>query len=248
MELRRFARLARQHILLVTVTVIVGAAIGYVATPRTALYSSSATIYVGPRQLADFHQSADAAVSFDEILATLANMLPSSVVATAAIQSTHADRSPGQATAETTASVVPGTHLISVTVTDTEPAVAAVLANGMADAFVAGSRNSSPSAAVQPGALPSEPAYVFQPASPSSTPQPSGKARHVLLGALLGLVVAILAILLLDYLDFTVRDPADLERRLELPVFGVIPRRRDLATGGGLGPTLGRPREGDEGE
>jgi capsular polysaccharide biosynthesis protein len=50
------------------------------------------------------------------------------------------------------------------------------------------------------------------------------------LGLLFGLMAAVGLVLLLDYMDLTVKSPEDLERRLDLPVLGTIPHQRHLPT------------------
>ena len=48
--------------------------------------------------------------------------------------------------------------------------------------------------------------------------------KKFVLGALFGFVIAALIVLVLDYLDVTVKSPEELERRVGLPVLGIVPR------------------------
>jgi capsular polysaccharide biosynthesis protein len=92
--------------------------------------------------------------------------------------------------------------------------------------------------------VPNEPAYVFQDAT-AAVRSSSGVDRKVLLGALFGLVIAILLIFLLDYLDVTIKSPEELERRVGLPVLGIVPLFGTLQLGAGtLGPA-GRAASGE---
>jgi capsular polysaccharide biosynthesis protein len=50
----------------------------------------------------------------------------------------------------------------------------------------------------------------------------------MIIGGLLGLVLSVGVVLLLDYLDITAKRAEDLERRIDLPVIGVIPLQRQL--------------------
>src|SRR5690348_6729358 len=52
MDLRRFFHLIKRGALVLIVSTVLGAAIGYVVTPRTHMYRATALIYVGPDRLA----------------------------------------------------------------------------------------------------------------------------------------------------------------------------------------------------
>ncbi|MHB1536509.1 MAG: YveK family protein [Acidimicrobiales bacterium] len=228
MELRRYLHLIRRRLALVLVTMVVGAAIGYMTTPRLALYSAQSEIYVGSRQLAQDPTQLFALPGLNQVVATFADMIDSPVIAQKAIAATKVPRSAGQVAAETRASVVASTNLITVTVTDPDPVIAEHLATGISNAFVAQVQAYEPGGNASPGALPTEPAYVFQDAYLPTVPLGNGLKRKVLLGGLFGMLVSVLVVLLLDYLDISVKGPEDLEKRLDLPVLGTVPFRRSL--------------------
>ena len=225
MELRRYLRLLRQRWLLILVSVIVGAAAGYLVTPRTAVYRANAVLYVGDRQLTNNPAELYALPGLDQILYTFTQMIPNPVIAQKAILATGVSRSPQEATSETKATLVTGSNLITVAVTDRDPLVAQRLANGMSNAFVSQIQNYEPGTSAGLGTVPVEPAYVFQAATLPVAPLSTGLARHVALGAIFGFVVSVALVLLLDYLDITVRNPEDLEKKLDLPVLGIVPLR-----------------------
>jgi capsular polysaccharide biosynthesis protein len=224
MELRRYLRLLRQRILLILVTTIVGAAAGYLASPRQAVYQTQAELYVGSLQVGLQQLYAQNQVGI--IAASYAEMIPSAVIAQKALALTGAPRTAGQVISETKAAVIPDTSLLVVTVRDPNPVVAQELANGMSTAFVDQIQSDRPGTQAQVGTVPTEPAYVFQDAYLPSAPLSTSAKRNAILGGVLGLVASSLFVLLLDYLDITVKDPADLERRLGVPVLGVVPRLR----------------------
>lgn len=228
MELRRYLRLLRHRWLFVVVTVAVGLAAGYLITPRTALYRANAVLYVGPGQLAQNPAELYALPGLNQILYTFTQMIPNPVIAQKTISATGVPRNAQEVTSETKAAVVPGSNLIAVTVTDPDPLVAERLANGMSASFVSQIQSYSPGTSAGPGTIPAEPAYVFQNASLPIAPLSNGLTRHLELGAIFGFVVAVALVLLLDYLDITVRNPEDLERKLDLPVLGIIPLRGGL--------------------
>jgi capsular polysaccharide biosynthesis protein len=201
---------------------------GYLATPRTAFYRANAVLYVGPGQLAQNPTELYALPGLNQILYTFTQMIPNPVIAQKAISATGVARNAQEVTSETKAAVLTGSNLIFVTVTDTDPLVAQRLANGMSAAFVSQIQSYSSGTSAGPGTVPVEPAYVFQEAILPVAPLPTGMSRHLALGAIFGFVTAIALVLLLDYLDITVRDPDDLEKKLDLPVLGIIPLRVGL--------------------
>ena len=68
------------------------------------------------------------------------------------------------------------------------------------------------------------------------------RLRNFVLATLFGIVCGIALVLLIDYLDVSLRSAADVEKRLELPVLGVIPAL------GGDAPFGGRPAPRDRDE
>jgi capsular polysaccharide biosynthesis protein len=234
MELRRYFDLIRRRLALVVVAVIVGGLAGYFTTSRTPVYSATATIYVGSLDLAANQQQLSLQAGLNEVVATFASMIPSPVIAQRALTKNHLHRSAGEVAASTTSVVAPGTDLILVTVSDSNPDDAKTLANGVANAFVSQiahyQSNVPIGTTASPGSVPNEPAYVFQEAT-SAALASNGVVRKVLLGALFGLVISIVLIFLLDYLDITIKSPEELERRIGLPVLGVVPLLGTLQLG-----------------
>lgn len=227
MELRRYLLLLRQRLLLVVLSIVAGVAGGYVVSHRVPVYRAETSIYVGSRQSADL--SSDDIIQLDRIIATYAAMVPSSPVAQGAIQASHAPRSVGQVAAETSAVVVPNTNLISVTVTDVDAAVAQSLANGVAASFISQVEDLSAQSGSAASSAPS--VSVFQQASLPGAPLPTSLKRNLALGALFGLIVSIGVVLLIDYLDITIKNADDLEHHSGLPVLGTIPFRRPRSSG-----------------
>jgi receptor protein-tyrosine kinase len=230
MELRRYAAIIRRRLALVVLTTIAGLIGGYLTAPRVATYSAQSTIYVGAQLLnerATGAVSADVLSGLQQVSATFAQMIKSAPIAEAALDRTRLQRPVQSVIAETETTPEPNTQLLRVKVTDSNPAVAQALANGMADGFVEKIGTFEPSGAPQPGEVPRLPAYVFERAGLPTSPVPVGMARRVILGGLFGFIVAVAIAFLLEYLDITIKSAADAERRLELPVLAVIPFGRE---------------------
>ena len=223
MELRRYFNLIRQRLALVIVAVIAGAAVGFITTSRTAVYTATSTIYVGSPNLSVNQALLYAQAGLNEVVATFAQMIPSPVIAQKAISKTRVQRYPGEVAASTTTFVVPGTNLIDVSVSDSNERDAIRLTNGVSNAFVAQIVHFEPTGKTAQGVVPNEPAYVFQEATAASK-NSTGVTKKAVLGTLFGFVIAVLLVLILDYLDVTIKSPEELERRVGLPVLGIVPR------------------------
>jgi capsular polysaccharide biosynthesis protein len=233
MELRRLLALLRQRSLLLVCIIAAGVAGGYLSTSRTPIYDASTTIFVGQPST---DVSADAQTGQALVATTFAAIVPSAAVAEAAVAATRVPRSVGQVVSEIHASVIAGTNLLVVSVHDPDPVVAQTLANGVSDAFVAEALRVAPLTSVTGQRTDVPPATVTQPAALPGAPQSSGVTRNTALGGLFALVVGIALVLLLDYVDLTARLPEELERRVGLPVLGVIPLQPAMLT------RPGRPR------
>jgi capsular polysaccharide biosynthesis protein len=246
MELRRYFNLLRDRMVLVVVAIIVGAAAGYVTTSRTAVYTATAEIYVGNVNLGSDQAELYAEAGLNEVVATFAQMIPSAVIAQKAITKTHVNRYAGEVAASTSALVVPDTNLIEVSVSDTNEGDAIRLANGVSNAFVSQIAHYQGTGTITQGQVPNEPAYVFQEAAGASR-NATGVGKKAVVGALFGFVIAILLVLVLDYLDITIKSPEELERRVGLLVLGIVPRFGTLQLDTRRTGSIVRPRDGDTG-
>jgi capsular polysaccharide biosynthesis protein len=234
MELLRYLQLLRQRLALVLLTMVAGLAGGYLVTGHSPMYVAQTSIYVGSRQPST--NSATDVLQLDRIIATYAAMVKSTPVALGAIQAAHVPRDPGQVVAHTSSVVVPNTNLISVSVADRNPGVAQALANGLAASFKsqvdALSQTTGADASTPGTATPSAPSVsVFQQASLPGASVSTGLKRDLALGALFGLVVSVGLVLLVDYLDTSVKSADDVERASNLPVLGAIPLVRAESAG-----------------
>lgn len=165
------------------------------------------------------------------LASSYAAMLETRTVAASAVAESGVGRSVSAAETAITAFVEPASLLITVRVLDRDPAVAAALADGAADSFVTLLRDQENQlAAPGDGDIPS-PVSVFEYAQVPTTPQPNNLLRNLVLSVMFGLLVAIGFVIVLEYLDLTVRNASDAQRRLQLPVLGAIPLDSRLVRG-----------------
>jgi capsular polysaccharide biosynthesis protein len=232
MELRRYLSILRHRLPLIAVTVAIALVAGYLITPRVNRYTATATIYVGDRSPnigPTSNINVNQQFGLDRLIATWTITIRSSQVAQNALAATHVPRSVGAVSAETSAAQIPNTNLLNVSVTDTDPAIAQALANGVANGFI------DYFTSLNSGTDTQQYLNVQQPAGLPFAPNDNGLKRNLILAGILGLVAAIAVVALLEYVDITIRAPEDVERRLELPVLAAIPR---LGTAMPTGPVL----------
>jgi capsular polysaccharide biosynthesis protein len=230
-ELRSYLAILRRRRLLIVVCVLLAALVSYGSTSRTPTYEASATIYVGRPDLSvdsdEAGRTTDALLSIERSILTFAIMIDSSPTAASALQRTGLGRSTESVLASATALPIPNTQLIEVVVTDSDPGTARALANGLAESFVDDVQAFEPGRQAGEGTIPALPAYVFERAQLPVTPSTPPLIRNILVAALFALVAVAGIAFLLEYLDITVKSASDAERRLGLPVLGVIPRARE---------------------
>ena len=110
------------------------------------------------------------------------------------------------------------TVILDVRVGSTDPERAALVANAIADSLIAAVDEVAPAS---DGARPPCTARSIDPASPATFQTSPNKQQDALLGAILGFLVASVALVLAAALDTRVRSEAALKAITELPVLGI---------------------------
>ena len=248
MELRHYLSVLRARIWLVIFTTVLAAGAGVAASSGASTYTATTTLYLGSRTISlepnGGDLTTDRLAALDRIALTFSKMIDSEPVAERAIRQLGIDADPSDVVDETHVAPEPATQLIYVSVRDDDADLAQQLANALADAFVGSVQEFEPgdtTAGVE-GSVPRVPVYVFERAQVPTSPDPSDEASTIVLATFFGLISGIALTLLIDYLDVSLRNAADVERRLELPVLGVIPALTGDATFGGS-RAAGRERE-----
>jgi receptor protein-tyrosine kinase len=226
-ELRQYLSVLRSRLWLILVTTALCAVVGFVISNSEPTYVARSTVYVcsrGSETTQDL--SADRLQALDRLVLTFSKMIDSETIAERAIKQLDLDVDAEDVVAHTSVRAEPFTQLLYVEVSDPDPATAQALANALTDEFVDAVQEYEPGEATatgDEGSVPRLPAYVFEKARLPTQAQASGQVQTVILTTVLGLIVSCALAFLLDYLDVSLRSAADVERRLELPVLGVIP-------------------------
>jgi capsular polysaccharide biosynthesis protein len=109
------------------------------------------------------------------------------------------------------------TEIITVDVTDPDPALAAAIANAVASAFM------KEVVAIMKVENVSLIDQAAQPGAPVSPRVPLNLAVALVIGVMVAVGVAFL----LEYLDKSLKDPEEVQKLLEIPVLGIIPFMED---------------------
>lgn len=107
-----------------------------------------------------------------------------------------------------------GTQVLTISVTDKDPQVAAKEVNEIADAFIQESARLLPTGTVNIMDKGVVPEYPVKP----------NKKLNLAIGFLLGIVASVGFSFVIEFLDRTIKTEKDIERYLELPIMGIIPK------------------------
>ena len=228
MELSDYIRILRKNwvIIVVATLVGVGAAAAYSLT-RTPTYESSSTVFVSTQTSGSVAELQQGSSFAQARINTYVGLVSTPIVMNPVIAELDLGVTAGQLASRVNASATLNTTLITITVEDADPVVAADIANALAASL------SSAVPAIEPasdaGASPIQLSRVrdAQPAlSPSSPNVPLNLALGLLVGLALGIGIAVLR----TVLDTRVRNSRDLEQVTDTPLIGAIafdPKAKD---------------------
>lgn len=220
-DLLDLARDIWNHIWVVLVFVVAGAVAAFVITALfiTPKYSATSTIYILSRttsitSIADLQIGDRMATDF-EIIATTRELLNK------VIEENHMDMTYGELRGEISVENPESSHMLRITVQDKDPERAALLSNSLADELreeIAEIMNTDKPSAVEQAVVPGGP----------SSPN---RNRNTVIGAVVGLVIA-LAILIIRYLtDDTIQSDDDVRKYLGLDTLAQFPKVKGRAKG-----------------
>lgn len=220
MEIQSYLLIIRRRWLLVVLTLVacvVGA--GLVTALSTPMYASSVRLFVSSAQsqsTSDFVQGGQFSV---QRVASYADLVTSRDLAERVIDETGLNTTTRELTEQVTATVVPQTVNLELTVTDPDPVEARALAQAYAEGMTELVRELE-----QPEGQTTSPIklMIVDAASEPSDPVSPDPVRNLGLGFAVGLLLGIGIALLRDVLDTTVKSPADLEQTTTAPLLGSI--------------------------
>ena len=224
LDIKRMIEVVLDRIVyIVVITLVFGlvffAVSKYFITPK---YQSSITMYVNNRRGTVDDEFETKTLSSDitasqQLVPTYIEMLKSDNVledvGDAVEKETGEDISAGRIRGMLTASALGNTEIIKVSVRHTDPAMAMLIANTIADVAPEKIQNFIERSDVR----------IIDRAKRSTTPVSPNIRTNIILGALLGFVLSISVILLKELFDVRVKSTDDLVNTFPYPVLGTIP-------------------------
>ena len=221
LDLRELIYMIRRRLWFIVLTVILavgssGAISLFVLEP---IYKASTTIMVGkPADYIEGNQLQIQDLNLNQRLArTYGEIVKSRRVSEDVISQLKLNLTPQQLKSKTSVDLVKDTEFITISVTDTNPERAAIIANKVAEVF----RDRVTDIMKVDNVQVLDDAIV-----PTSHIKPRPSLNMAIAGAL-GMMVSIFIVFLLEYLDSTIKTPGDVEKYLGLNVIGTIPIMQD---------------------
>lgn len=231
-----FVRLTRAHLLSLVVLTLVGAGAAHALTlrmPEVYLADASGYVVVGGDKQSTGDGIAAATLGGSKADSYLP-LVTGRAVAQRAIESTGIPASPPEVAARVAASVAPNSVILKVTATGPTPEEARLLADAVITATAEEANRIEQVGADSVGSQPLVQIVPIEAALPGGKIAPDPRL-NVVVGALVGLLVGYLIVLLRRQLDTRVRTVADVEELVGVSVIGVVPTVAELRQGVGRG-------------
>ncbi|ORB66807.1 protein tyrosine kinase [Mycolicibacterium tusciae] len=221
MTVGEFAKIlrARWKLICGTIAVVVLAAVGYslLAIPQ---YQASVRLFVSTPSDGTNTQTYDGGLFAERRVLSYTELLTGDIAAQRTIDKLGLDMTPAQLQEKVEAVVPAETVLIDVTVTDSSPTRARDIANALADEFVVmAARLETPELGQPPNARVVVQQRAELPSSPVNSKTKRMLAIAAVMGALLGVVVAVIR----DRMDDSVKSSDALERATGVGLLADIP-------------------------
>lgn len=223
MDLVQYARVLSAHRLLILGSIIVctAAAVALVLT-REPMYTARTELFVStPQQLADpsASETYQGSLFTQQRMTSYAEVVASPAVVRGVIRQLGLSQSVAEIQSGIVASVDEGTVLIDVAVTNRSPDLAARIADAIGEEFPQFiSRLESAGSGREPPVKVS----VTSPARRPTSPESPKKPLYIILGVLLGAVIGIVAAVLRETFDRRIRDDNDAAAIAQAPVLSRI--------------------------
>ncbi|GAA3201826.1 polysaccharide biosynthesis tyrosine autokinase [Nonomuraea roseoviolacea subsp. carminata] len=221
MDLLYFLRLARKNWLLLVLSLILSVGVALVVTANTPpKYAATITMLFSSHDKKGAFSPAYQVSSLAQGAQSYANLLTSRRTLSQVTKPEDVERLRDSITAE----IVPGTVILRAMVTDSDPARAAALANALGTRFA---RMIEQIERPTPTSRPTVKVTIVDAAEVPKAPVSPVPLLNVLVGMLIGLVVAVSSLILRDRLDTTVKTSAALQEASGSSTLGIIGYERD---------------------
>lgn len=220
MEIRRYLRaLRRGWMVLVLLPVLAGLVAGVVSWRLPPVYEADSSLLVRPAQPLQV-QTGTVTETADEITQTYARLMTEPPILEKVIHDLRLNTTTTKLAEDITVTPESNATILDITVSNTNRVLAADIANRLMADFITSMKQVQASENT-PG-TDQDNFVIVSPAVPPPNPSSPNIARNVVIAALVGLVVAVGAVLLRDYLDQSVKSDEELAERTGLMTIGHV--------------------------
>ncbi len=214
-DLRDIMRIIRKRILIIllipTLAVMVAGGMAFFVMPEVYQANTTLLVWKAPDQnqvaLGDINSNRQLVKTYREIAR-------SNTVMKQVIEDLHLDTTPGVLRSTVEVSLRGDTEIIEISVEHLDPRSATVIANAVARSFMDNVTR----------IMQVDNVVVVDPAVLPGSPIKPQKQLIIAVAGMLGLMSSAFIAFLLEYLDNTIKTPTDVERYLDLPLLGTIPK------------------------
>ena len=217
-----FDMLKKRWLMIFSMTAVAVIATGIISFfVMTPIYESSSTLLVNYKQNQETVMTINDLTMSQKLVNTYSEIIKSRSVAEAVLQKLDLDLTPDQLSSKITVSKVNDTEIIRVKVQDEDPAMAALIANTVSEAFKKEVKS----------IMTVDNVSTIDTAVAPENPVKPNKLMNVAIAGVLGVMVSVGLVFVLEFLDRTYKTPTDVERHLGLPIIGAIPDMELAKTG-----------------
>ncbi|MDB8558251.1 YveK family protein [Turicibacter sanguinis] len=209
-----FGMLKKRWLMIFSITAVAVIAAGVISFfVLTPVYESSSTLLVSYKQNQETVMTYNDLTMSQKLVNTYSEIIKSRSISEAVLKKLDLDLSTEELSKKITVSTVSDTEIIRVKVSDTDPEMAALIANTVSDVFKKEIKN----------IMEIDNVSTIDTAKASENPVKPNKLMNVAIAGVLGVMVSVGLVFVLEFLDRTYKTPADVERHLGLPIIGAIP-------------------------
>lgn len=202
-------------ILLITIlsTLITGILSFYVFKP---VYEAKCTVIVGKDSTDKITESE--VMMYQDLIKTYSQIAKSRVVAENALGKLNLGVDWKEFMSNVDITPETGTQILDISYKNQNGGIAQQGANAVSKAFIEESQKLLPSGSVK----------TMDKALVPEAPIKPNKKLNIVIGFMVGLAISIILAFMIEYLDNTIKDEDDVDRYLELPMMGLIPKQNKL--------------------
>lgn len=217
-----FGMLKRRWLMIFSMTFIALMAAGVISFfVLSPVYESSSTLLVSYKQNQESVMTYNDMQMSQKLVNTYSEIIKSRSISEEVLKKLDLDLTPDELSGKITVSKVSDTEIIRINVQDQDPAVAALIANTVSEAFKKEVKS----------IMTVDNVSTIDPAIAPETPIKPNKMMNVAIAGVLGVMISVGLVFVLEFLDRTYKTPTDVERHLGLPIIGAIPDMELFKTG-----------------